>query len=126
MSTPRLAPLVLLDVNETLLDLTGLDPLFTEAFGSAEWRVAWFQATLALAMKNTDEGQCQTFPLTGRQALAALVQGQGREVPQDFAEKLTAAMQTLPLHPDVPEGIRLLKEQEFPGGLQKCAEQQPR
>lgn len=47
---PKLAPLVLLDVNETLLDLAGLDPLFTAAFGSAEWRVAWFQATLSTTM----------------------------------------------------------------------------
>ena len=117
MPTPKPAPLVLLDVNETLLDLAGLDPLFGGAFGSAEWRAAWFQATLALAMKNTDEGQYQTFPLTGRQALAALAQERGCEVPQDFAEKLSAAIQTLPLHPDVLEGIRLLREGGYRVGV---------
>ena len=117
MPTPKPAPLVLLDVNETLLDLAGLDPLFGGAFGSAEWRAAWFQATLALAMKNTDEGQYQTFPLTGRQALAALAQGRDREVPREFAEKLSAAIQTLPLHPDVPEGIRLLREGGYRVGV---------
>lgn len=107
---PKLAPLVLLDVNETLLDLAGLDPVFQGAFGSAEWRTAWFQATLALAMKNTDAGEYHDFGFTGKQALAALAKERGQEIPADFAEKLSAAIQTLPLHPDVPEGIRLLRD----------------
>ena len=114
---PKLPPLVLLDVNETLLDLAGLDPLFTRTFGSAEWRTAWFQATLALAMKNTDAGEYHDFGSTGRQALAALAQGRGQDVPADFAAQLSAAIQTLPLHPDVPEGIRLLREGGYRVGV---------
>ena len=114
---PKLAPLVLLDVNETLLDLAGLDPVFTRTFGSAEWRTAWFQATLALAMKNTDAGEYHDFGSTGRQALAALAQGRGQNVPADFAAQLSAAIQTLPLHPDVPEGIRLLREGGYRVGV---------
>lgn len=106
---PKLPPLVLLDVNETLLDLAGLDPVFAETFGSAEWRTAWFQATLALAMKNTDAGEYHDFGFTGRQALEALAKERGQDVPADFAEKLSAATQTLPLHPDVPEGVARLK-----------------
>ncbi|WP_407569598.1 haloacid dehalogenase type II [Deinococcus altitudinis] len=106
---PKLPPLVLLDVNETLLDMAGLDPVFEGAFGSAEWRTAWFQATLTLAMKNTDAGDYHDFGFTGRQALAALAKERGQNVPADFADKLSAAIQTLPLHPDVPEGVQLLR-----------------
>lgn len=109
MPQPISAPLVLLDVNETLLDLSGLDSLFEQTFGSAEWRTAWTEATLALAMKNTDEARYHDFAFTGKQALAALAAERGREVPADFAEKLSAATETLPLHPDVQEGIERLK-----------------
>ena len=114
---PKLPPLVLLDVNETLLDLAGLDPVFTAAFGSAEWRTAWFQANLALAMKNTEAGEYHDFGFTGRQALATLAKERGQDVPTDFADKLSAAIQTLPLHPDVPEGIRLLRADGYRVGV---------
>ncbi|WP_424950688.1 haloacid dehalogenase type II [Deinococcus sp.] len=105
----KLAPLVLLDVNETLLDLAGLDPVFEEAFGSAEWRAGWFRATLALAMKNTDAGEYHDFPYTGELALKTLAHERDREIPGGFQERLNKAIVALPLHPDVPEGIRLLK-----------------
>jgi 2-haloacid dehalogenase len=37
------------DVNETLLDLARLDPLFEEAFGDAALRQQWFGQMLQLA-----------------------------------------------------------------------------
>ena len=41
------------DVNETLLDLTALDPEFERAFGTASARVQWFQAMLSSAFLAT-------------------------------------------------------------------------
>jgi len=113
MPQPISAPLVLLDVNETLLDLSGLDGLFEQTFGSAEWKTAWTEATLALALKNTDEAHYHDFAFTGKQALVTLAAERGREVPADFSEKLAAATEKLPLHPDVKEGIERLHSGGF-------------
>ena len=41
---------VVFDVNETLLDLAALDPLFAEWFGRASVRREWFAQTLHVAM----------------------------------------------------------------------------
>ena len=41
---------VVFDVNETLLDLGALDPLFLVWFGDRAARKAWFALTLHLAM----------------------------------------------------------------------------
>ena len=37
-----MARVIVFDVNETLLDLRGLDPHFARAFGAAEIREEWF------------------------------------------------------------------------------------
>ena len=44
-----MARVIAFDVNETLLDLGALDPLFERAFGRAELRAQWFGQMLQLA-----------------------------------------------------------------------------
>jgi 2-haloacid dehalogenase len=41
------------DVNETMLDLRGLDPHFESVFGDAATRQAWFQQLLQSALVAT-------------------------------------------------------------------------
>ncbi len=45
MSTPVIA----FDLNETLLDLSALDPVFEELFGDASLRAVWFAQMLEVA-----------------------------------------------------------------------------
>jgi len=102
---PTSAPLVLLDDNETLFDFSPLDPLFEQAFGSVEWRTAWLEATIALALRNTEHGEYHDFPYTGQLALNTLVAERHTVVPADFQDNLTTELGALPLHPDVQEGV---------------------
>lgn len=46
------------DVNETLLDLSSLDPHFERAFGDASVRRAWFLQVLQSAMVATPRRGC--------------------------------------------------------------------
>ena len=45
------------DVNETLLDLAALDPLFERAFGDAAVRPQWFAQMLQLAFVGSITGR---------------------------------------------------------------------
>src|SRR5919199_808344 len=60
------------DVNETLLDLTALDPHFERVFGSAACRRDWFQLLLMSSWVATLVGDYQDFPTLGRAALETM------------------------------------------------------
>ncbi len=58
------------DVNETLLDLSALDPLFERAFGDAALRAQWFAQMLQLAFVGVITGRDVDFT-TAQHARAA-------------------------------------------------------
>lgn len=57
------------DVNETLLDLRALDPMFEQAFGDPGVRHEWFQQVIHLAMVVTITGSYVPFAQIGDAAL---------------------------------------------------------
>lgn len=114
---PLSAPLILLDDNETLFDFSALDSLFEQTFGSAEWKTVWMQATFALALKNTEQGEYHDFPYTGQLALCALAAEREVALPTDFQDRLNAAIGDLPLLPDVKEGVTRLRQAGFRVGV---------
>ncbi|WP_409013441.1 HAD family hydrolase, partial [Deinococcus sp.] len=105
-----MAPTIFLDMNETLLDLSALDPLFAGAFGDAGARKQWFGAVLQLAMTHTILGDYRDFSVLGAQALSALGQMRAQAVPEILLAQVAATMRALPLHPDTIEGLTVLKE----------------
>jgi len=63
------------DVNETLLDLGALDPLFERTFGDAAVRGLWFAQMLQLALTATITGEYRPFDnVETRNGLQALVE----------------------------------------------------
>lgn len=101
---------VFLDMNETLLDLSALDPVFAAAFGDVGARKQWFGLTLQLAMTHTILGNYHDFSELGREALTALGQARAQPVPEKLPQRLAAAMQALPPHPDTVVGLSILKQ----------------
>lgn len=67
---------VVFDSNETLLDLSPLDPLFRKAYGNAEVRKKWFKGVLELFLTATVIDDYRSFDLlansTKKSALAQL------------------------------------------------------
>jgi 2-haloacid dehalogenase len=98
------------DVNETLLDLRALDPLFEEVFGRSEVRGLWFGQLLQTALVGTVTGTYHDFALIGRAALSMTAQKLGMSVPEGAADAVSDAMRSLPAHPDVHDGLVRLKE----------------
>jgi 2-haloacid dehalogenase len=105
--------IIVFDVNETLLDLKPLDPLFEQAFGNAALRQQWFARMLQLAFVGGLTGRYVDFSTAQRAALAMTAQIQGVALDDATTERIAGAMRSLPAHPDVPDALDRLKSAGF-------------
>ncbi len=106
--------LVVLDVNETLSDLSPLRKRFTDSGAPAHLLETWFAATLRDGFALAAAGRSQPFPAVGAAVLRGLLSG------LDLSRRLDEAVShvldgfpELDVHPDVPAGLRALAD----GGL---------
>jgi 2-haloacid dehalogenase len=97
------------DVNETLLDLRALDPLFARAFGDAAVRPQWFAQMLQLAFVGGLTGDYVDFTTAQRAALRMVAERLGTALAEDDAAAIVEAMSTLPPHPEVPAALARLR-----------------
>ena len=101
---------VVFDVNETLLDLGALDPLFAAWFDADTARGEWFAQTLHYALTLAATRVFRSFGNVGAAALATVAKRHEVSLPEDAVVALREAMQCLPAHPDVEPALRLLHE----------------
>jgi 2-haloacid dehalogenase len=95
--------LCVFDVNETLLDVAGLDA----TVGGAELRREWFALVIHTALTVTATGGYRDFAGIAGAAAVEIAARHGREI--DVA-KLGEGLRSLPAHPDVAPGIAQLRE----------------
>lgn len=98
------------DVNETLLDLHALDPLFAETFGDAATRREWFSQMLQLAFVATITGEYRDFGSLGAAALDMLASRRGVSLERERRTTLLGGLRQLPPHPEVPASLKRLRE----------------
>ncbi|WP_440996556.1 haloacid dehalogenase type II [Arhodomonas sp. SL1] len=108
-----MAQTIVFDVNETLLDLAALDPLFERLFGDAGARREWFTQVLQSAMTITLTGRYEDFSAVGAAALAMVAERRGLTLADDDRQAVGAAMRRLPPHPEVPEALEDLRDAGF-------------
>jgi len=104
---------IVFDVNETLLDLSALDPHFQRVFGDAEVRVEWFQTMLQSAFLTTITGPYKSFGEHFRAALAITALRRNLWVAPDDERAILAGVRTLPAHPDVRPALERLRSAGF-------------
>jgi len=97
------------DVNETLLDLGALDPLFEAAFGDATARTQWFGLMLQLAFVGGLTDRHVDFPTAQRAALAMLAEQNGTHLDPEHADRIAARMRRLPAHADAAPALDRLR-----------------
>jgi len=105
---------IIFDVNETLLDLSALDPLFVDAFGDKATRRVWFAQMLGLAMSGTIVGSYAEFGELARVALEMTARKRGVALDDERKRRILSGMSTLPAHGDVVEGLRELHAAGIP------------
>jgi len=98
------------DVNETLLDLSSLDPHFKRAFGDASVRRAWFLQVLQSAMVATITDAYSEFGAIGSAALQMTAERRGVEISEEDRQKILGGMRELPPHPEVQESLDRLRD----------------
>lgn len=98
------------DVNETLLDLGPLDPLFERAFGSAALRAQWFAQMLQLSFVGGLTGRYLDFPSAQRAALTMLAETTGTQLDREDGERIVDQMRRLPPHRDAAPALDRLRE----------------
>jgi 2-haloacid dehalogenase len=97
------------DVNETLLDLTALDPPFERVFGSTGVRREWFGQLLQSAFVSTITDAYADFGTIGRAALEMIAQRHGVELAAGDRDAILGSMRSLAPHPEVPAALDRLR-----------------
>ena len=101
---------VLLDVNETLLDLSGLQPAF-DSLGLSDARALWFARTLRNGFALAAANDCRPFADVARATLVSL---DPARLKSTDADAVLDAFTRLQPHADVEPGLRMLADAGIP------------
>ncbi len=104
---------IVFDVNETLWDLAGLDPLSTHVFGAARARAEWFEQVLNLALTSALVGTFDDFTSLGNAALAMVAAKRGMSLKEEHIARIAAHIVHLPAHPDAHAALERLQRADF-------------
>ncbi len=117
MSQPPVSPaepsVLVFDVNETLLDIESLAPLFEELFGERRVLREWFAQLVMYSMTVTLADSYVTFSTLAQGVLGMLGDIYRVDVGDDDLHRLKAGLLTMPAHPDAAEGLAALRDKGF-------------
>jgi 2-haloacid dehalogenase len=105
------------DINETLLELTGLRAGFVALFGSADVMGEWFARLLHASLVSNHVSNYRPFDVLGVEVLQVMAHRRGVELDADRAAECLAPMRRLDPHPEVPAALQLLRD----GGYRMAA-----
>ncbi|MEU3862363.1 haloacid dehalogenase type II [Streptomyces sp. NPDC028722] len=110
MSADRRPAVLVLDVNETLTDMSPLAARLEHVGLPGHLLSAWFAGVLRDGVALTLAGGRAPFAAVARDALLTLLARErpGGVDPEAAVEQVLGALPELPVHPDVPEGVRAL------------------
>ncbi len=103
MRRPRL---LIFDVNETLSDMSGLQQTFADVGAPHALAGTWFASLLRDGFALTVTGANPDFADLGATSLAATLRAQHLDDVELAVERVMAAFTSLPVHPDVINGIQ--------------------
>ena len=105
--------ILVLDVNETMLDIHALEPHFARAFGDGRILREWFSTLLLYSNAVSLAGPYSDFGAIGGAALDMLAGARGVQIGSTDRDRILAGMRTLPAHPDVRPGLTRLRNDGF-------------
>jgi 2-haloacid dehalogenase len=106
-------PLIVFDVNETLLDLETMAPTFERIFDDDAAMRLWFANFILYSAALTVAGHYVPFTDIGAAAMKMLADTRGIRIKDTDKKELTDKFSTMPAHPEVPAALDKLRGAGF-------------
>ncbi|MGP9546031.1 haloacid dehalogenase type II [Psychrobacter sp. AOP7-B1-25] len=113
MSSERFPSIIVFDVNETLLDIDTLTPLFTRVFGEQIVLREWFAQLVLYSQTMTLSGLYTSFGELGVGALQMVADIRQVTLTDDDINEFKERMSALPAHPDAAPALTRLRDAGF-------------
>ena len=104
-------PLIVFDVNETLLDLQSMEPTFERIFREKSAMRLWFANFIMYSAALTVAGCYVPFTDIGSAVMKMLADTHGIKIDESDKEELTEKFSTMPPHREVPAALHKLRMQ---------------
>src|SRR5271166_4429822 len=106
-------PLIVFDVNETLLDLETMEPTFERIFGDKKAMRLWFANFIMYSAALTVAGCYVPFTDIGSAVMKMLADTSGIKIDDADKRELTEKFSTMPVYPDVRVALPRLRAEGF-------------
>ena len=106
-------PLIVFDVNETLLDLETMEPIFERIFGEKSAMRLWFSNLILYSAALTVAGCYVPFTDIRSAVMKMLADTRGIKIGEQDRKELTERFSTMPPHHEVPGALRKLRKAGF-------------
>lgn len=113
MPAPRAKPILVFDVNETLLDLTSLEPFFERLFGEAAVMREWFAQLILYSQTVTLAGGYVPFGKIALGVLRMIAATRDRDIADEDADELASLIGVMPAHADAKQSLGRLRDAGF-------------
>ena len=113
MSYHQTPKVLVFDVNETLLDIDSLEPLFSRLFGDNHMVREWFAQLVLYSQAVTLAVRYATYSQIGAGTLRMLGEIHNVAIGDSDVEELKSRMRDLPAHSEVPVTLQRLREADF-------------
>src|ERR1700759_4785860 len=106
-------PLIVFDVNETLLDLETMEPTFQRIFNDKSAMRLWFANFIMYSAALTVAGCYVPFTDIGAAVMKMLADTRGIRIGDKDKKELTDKFSTMPPYPEVPAALSRLRDAGF-------------
>jgi 2-haloacid dehalogenase len=106
-------PIILFDVNETLLDMSALKKKINSLLNSSKGFRIWFGMLLQYSLVDNCTNNYHDFSAIADAALDIAAKALKAEIDDNEKKEALQTIKELPAYDDVPKGLQLLKENGF-------------
>jgi 2-haloacid dehalogenase len=106
-------PLIVFDVNETLLDLGTMEPIFQRIFGDKNAMRLWFANLILYSVALTVADSYVPFTDIGAAVMKMLADTRSIKITDKDKKELTEKFSIMPPYPEVPAALRKLRNAGF-------------
>lgn len=113
MTTQKSKPVLVFDVNETLLDMTPLKKSVNELLADEQGFRIWFGMLLHHSLVDNCIHEYHDFSTIAAATLSMAATSMNRKVNEDEIKEALSKIKTLEAYPDVMKGLKRLKDYGF-------------